>query len=287
MNEKLRLRNMIREDVGKDIEDNEALVRTVQQLQRWETPEVAPETMLNLIELLAAELPQTVGTAPHPNQIEAIWNSWALLLLRSQLRVVSRELWLASALVMALGTVVTLATYNPSIDGMLPLVLLAPVVTAAGIAFVYGPLNDPALEVELAAPISPRLIALARITLVFCFNLGLGLIGSAVLVLSGSGLTFAPVVAAWLAPMAFLSSLAFLLSVVFFDPLISALFSGVLWMMMNMRNYMQLDIHPLLELIPNLLTADARPLIWLMAVVLMGAALWLVGQDERWLGAQG
>jgi hypothetical protein len=282
MNEKEHLRRMVQEDTG----EAKILLPTVKRLQQWQAPTVTPETTQNLITLLSTELPEPV--IQQRSRIDLFWNSWAILVLRSQFRVVQRELWLASALVITLGTIVTLATYNiETTNSVLPLVILAPLVTAIGIAFVYGPLNDPALEIELAAPLSPRLIALARITLVFCFNLVLGIIGSAALSLSGAGLTFAPLVAAWLAPMAFLSAMAFLLSVVFFDPLTSAMFSGLIWLAMSMRHVVTLDLHPLLNLLPNLLTADARPLIWLLTVGLMGAALWLVGEDERWINMQG
>lgn len=281
MNEQERLRKLVQEDTG----ETKSMLLTVQRLQQWQAPEAAPEATQNLIALLAAELPEPVQQR---SRVDLIWNSWAILILRSQFRVVQRELWLASALVIALGTVVTLATYHAEMTtSVLPLVILAPLVTAIGIAFVYGPLNDPALEIELAAPLSPRLIALARITLVFCFNLSFGIIGSAALALSGSGLTFAPLVAAWLAPMAFLSALAFLLSVIFFDPLTSTMFSGLIWLVMSMRHVVQLDLHPLLQLLPNLLTADARPLIWILTAGLMVAALWLVGEDERWINMQG
>lgn len=281
MNEQERLRKLVQEDTG----ETKSMLLTVQRLQQWQAPEAAPEATQNLIALLAAELPEPVQQR---SRVDLIWNSWAILILRSQFRVVQRELWLASALVIALGTVVTLATYHAEMTtSVLPLVILAPLVTAIGIAFVYGPLNDPALEIELAAPLSPRLIALARITLVFCFNLSFGIIGSAALALSGSGLTFAPLVAAWLAPMAFLSALAFLLSVIFFDPLTSTMFSGLIWLTMSMRHVVQLDLHPLLQLLPNLLTADARPLIWILTAGLMVAALWLVGEDERWINMQG
>lgn len=281
MNEKEHLRRMVQEDTG----EAKTLLPAVQRLQQWQPPIITSEATQNLIALLSAELPEPV--VQQRTRFDLIWNSWAILILRSQFRVVQKELWLASALVITLGTVVTLATYSiETTNSILPLVILAPLVTAVGIAFVYGPLNDPALEIELAAPLSPRLIALARITLVFCFNLVLGIIGSAALSLSGSGLTFAPLVAAWLAPMAFLSALAFLLSVVFFDPLTSAMFSGAIWLAMSMRHVVTVDLHPLLNLLPNLLTADARPLIWLLTVGLMGAALWLVGEDERWINIQ-
>jgi hypothetical protein len=273
-----RLKALLREDVG---DDSEQLFPVVQQLQQWNAPEVASGKTAQLIDLLANELP-----APHESYRHTLWDSRPVLLLRSQVRVVQRELWIASALVMGLGILVTLALMSTdTFDGFVPFVLLAPVVTAVGIACVYGPLNDPALELELATPISPQLIALARVTLVFGFNLVLGLVGSLVLAMFGSGLSLLPLVSSWLAPMAFLSALAFLLSVLFFDPMLSSLFSVLLWILMGMRQHLNIDVYPFLRLLPNLLTSDTRPVIWLGAVLMMCAALWLVGKEGRWLSA--
>lgn len=285
----MQRRVMLAQDL-ESAESIDALLPVVERLNQWHTPAVHAATTAHLIDLLTTEMEHITPPVTASHRYE-LWNSRGVLLLRSQFKLVRFELWLASALVMLLGILVTLMTnsHNPS-SAILPFVLVAPIVTAVGIAYVYSLTNESALELELAAPISPRLLALARITLVLGFNLILGIFGSLILAGFGSGLTLLPLLDAWLAPMALLSSLAFFLSVLFFDPLVSTTFSVVLWGIMTTRRYFTLDAAPLqraLETLPNLLAEDIRPLIWLAVVVMTAAALWLTGKEERWLYNKG
>jgi hypothetical protein len=205
------------------------------------------------------------------------------LVLRSQPRVVQSELWAASAIVIGLGTLVTLGySLSGASDVTLPFVLIAPVAAAAGIAFLYGPGVDPALEIELTTPVSPRQVLLARLALVFGFDLVFGMMGSAFLALFRADISFWPLVSAWLAPMTFLSSLAFLLTTLTLDSGISLLVCLGLWVLQNLTRMI-----PGLRLpipIPDLTAAASRPWLWLLAGLLCTAAFWLGGGEERWLG---
>jgi hypothetical protein len=196
-------------------------------------------------------------------------------LLRAQLRVVQQEIWLASALIMVIGMFVTLSIQPDLTVEMLSLVWVAPLVAAVGIAFLYGPAADPALEIELAAPVSPRLVVLTRLLLVLAFDLLLGLLSSIALVLLQSGWSLWPLVSLWLAPMTFLASLAFLLSMLFLEPLVSVSICLVLWGIQVLR------IFPPFATVPNWLDYDGQPWLWLLAVLYMGLALWLAGREER------
>src|SRR5215467_720235 len=94
------------------------------------------------------------------------------------------------------------------------LALAAPIVAAAGIALIYGPENDPATELECATPISPALILLARLVLVYGYNLTLALATSVLLwLMLGNGALWS-LVLSWLVPMLFLTALALALSVI-------------------------------------------------------------------------
>ena len=63
---------------------------------------------------------------------------WAWLILRSQVRLVHPATWAASGLMIALGALVTLVFYQPTQTGIdLPLVIVAPLVAACGVAFLY------------------------------------------------------------------------------------------------------------------------------------------------------
>jgi hypothetical protein len=178
---------------------------------------------------------------------------------------------------MCLGTLVTLASYSTLRPGdALPLVWAAPLVAAIGVAYLYGPDADLPLEIELATPVSRRLVLLARLALLFGFDLVLGLVGSAALVALDSGVSLWPLVLAWLAPMAFLSALAFLVSVLFIDPMAGTLISLALWIAQSLARFWSIPWS-----MPDLLAADARPWLMLFALLMGVGALWFAGRDER------
>jgi hypothetical protein len=259
------LRRKVVEDTGSETEADQ-LVPTLQHLSEWTAPTPTAQETERLLQTLSAAWP-----ARQPSQL------WALTpwLLRAQLRIVQQEIWLASALVMVLGLFVTLALQPGITAEMLPLVWVAPLVAAMGIAFLYGPAADPALEIELAAPVSPRIVVLARLLLVFVFDLLLGLLSSATLVLLGSGWSLWPLVSLWLAPMTFLAALAFLLSMLFLEPLVSVSICLVLWGIQVLR------IFPPFAAFPNWLAQDWQPWLWLLTLLCVGLALWLAGREER------
>jgi hypothetical protein len=244
------------------------------------------EAILPDVQAILVRLPgPRIRRTPRPKEGRGFSWQWAWLLLRLQVWVVRREIWAASALVMALGTLVTLTMSGPySSGGTLPLVLVAPIVAAGGMAFLYGPAVDPALEIELATPASSRLILLARLVLVFGFDLGLGLAMSVVLAVLQPEVSLWPLVMDWLAPMAFLSTLAFLLTVLSTDPGLSVLVSLVLWGGLNVRK--SVGLGRLSWPLPDLLAASARPWLWGLALLFGGLALWAAGREERWLGGR-
>jgi len=116
---------------------------------------------------------------------------------------------------MALGCVVALLAVSASAAGA-ALAVFVPVIAAVGVAFVYGPENDPSLEVALSTPTPPRLVLLARLVLVYGYDLALALAatGALALVRADVGLVW-PLVSLWIGPMLFLSALALLLSLLF------------------------------------------------------------------------
>jgi hypothetical protein len=91
---------------------------------------------------------------------------------------------------------------------------------------------------------------------------------------------------AWLAPMTFLSSLAFLLSVIIDEPLAAALMSMGLWGMYIVGRVFQLEGRRIFSHLPNLTATEARPWLWLAAALMGCAALWLAGCEERWIERQ-
>ena len=269
------LRAKLIEDTGSP-EEAERLVPVVRRLQSWSAPKPGPMATVKLIARLEAEIPNP------QSPITNLLSSWPILLLRAQLRVVRGEIWAASALVMTLGLLVTLATYSAA--EAWPLVLVAPLVAATGVAFIYGPDVDPALEIELATPVPPRLVLLARLALVFGFNLIMGLAASLILSLARAEVAFWPLVSTWLAPLSFLSALAFLLTVFTVNSTTSAMISLLGWAFQSLRQLGGLKA--VAWFMPDLMAASARPWLWALALLLAALALWLGGREERWLRGQ-
>src|SRR5947208_2341299 len=94
-----RLRTMLLEDLD-SAEEADALLSTAHRLRRWAAPEVSRASTDRLIETLTPTLPIPESRADRFKRRFA--DSWPLLLLRAQMRVVQRDIWLASALVMVI-----------------------------------------------------------------------------------------------------------------------------------------------------------------------------------------
>jgi hypothetical protein len=263
-------------DAEDEVEQDET--RVVQMLRRWEAPQPTEQATVQLMKVLAAEM--SIVRSSASQRLTASWPLWVLL---SQVRVVRSEIWLASVLVTVLGTFVTLTNYHS--DGMLPLVFLTPLVSAGGIALLYDSALLPVLELEDTTLVPARVLLLARLTLVFGFNLALALAGSVMLVAVRVDLSLWPLVMSWLAPMTFLSALAFFFSIWFANTLAGMLFGLVIWSVHVIMRSMPVQ-HTFWEWIsmPGLSAPDYRWLLFVSGGVLVSAALWLVGTLERPIG---
>ncbi len=251
-------------------------------LHRWRNPAPDPAAKAQLMEMLSAEMDSARASHASPLRKDMRHQRlmWAWLILRAQTRLVHPTTWAASGLVIALGALVTLLLYRPAQSGAdLPLVIIAPLVAACGVAFLYGLDADPALELQLSTPVSPRLILLARLALLFAFNLAITFACSVLLSLAQAQISLMPLTGAWLAPMTFLSALAFLLSVLFFDPLASVLISLLLWVALTIRHFVEVSALAL----PDLLRPTSYPVMWIAAPLLVALALWLAEREERWM----
>ena len=110
--------------------------------------------------------------------------------------------WLISTVVaFGVGALVSIGPGQPLVW------LIAPGVAAVGIAFAYGPGNDPAWELSLSCAVPERTVLFVRGLAVFMVNAVLGLLASTV---SGAvaALTFG-----WLVPMTAVCALALAVSV--------------------------------------------------------------------------
>jgi hypothetical protein len=278
-----RLRAMLLEDTD-SAEEAEMLFDTVQHIRSWSVPEATSQMTAQLLDKLLPEMP--VSQSARDSLLSYLHQCWPLLLIRSQLRVVKREIWAASALVMTLGVVVTVALYNGETGSTMPLVILAPVIAAVGVAFLYDTEYEQMLEIENTTAVSSKLLMLARLTLVFGFDLALALIGSILLAIFHADVLLWPLVLSWLTPMAFLSALAFLLSVMIRDALAGSVFALLVWGLHVFLGSIP-DPNRLLFVLslPGLSAPESRPLLFVAAGLCIALALYLVGRSERSIGA--
>jgi hypothetical protein len=110
--------------------------------------------------------------------------------------------WLIStAVIFGVGDLIRLDTGQPFVW------LLAPAVTAVGIAYAYGPGVDPAWELGYSMAVTERMVLLARAVTVFTVDALLGVAASA-----ASG-TVASVTFGWLIPMTAICALTLAVAV--------------------------------------------------------------------------
>lgn len=164
---------------------------------------VAPPT--DAVDAVLSRVQRTAtkgGQVPGPNLMR---HAWALL--RAQASLVQREMWPASAAVIALGVVVALLSEHVE-----AIYFLAPLVAAASLSVLFSPEYDPAYELALSTPTSPWKVLLARLSIVSAYNLLLTLVAAVALLALVPPELLGTLILGWLAPMAFLSTLALLLS---------------------------------------------------------------------------
>jgi hypothetical protein len=209
------------------------------------------------------------------------WGQRVGQLLLAQAPLVRREIWPATLAVMVIGyAAAMLAGQSMFIS------VLAPLMAAASLAVIYGPEHDPGLELALATPTSPRQVLLARLTLVFGYDLLLSLVASVGLLPILPEGTLGAVILGWLGPMTFLSAAALALSL-WIGPTASITAAYGAWLSQFVVA-LQADAAWGPE-VGRWLTAGAllyrafwhSPLLLLvLAVPMFGVAFWLAGRQQ-------
>lgn len=230
----------------------------------------------------------------HPDAVVSAVGPWGHLrvaadLLRTQLRLVAVAVWAASAMVMVIGAALA-AGRAVGAGGWVGdvLAVVAPIVAAAGIAGVCGPGSDLAFEVASATPTSPRVVLLARITVVFGYDLALAVAVSAVLTVVGVNRPgLGALTGSWFGPMAVLAALSLLIAVWRGSTVAVTVAAGV-WLLRVLGAAMVAgtgwarawDTVIALAWSTNLFTV-------VLAVTLVSAAVGLAGRGERFHPALG
>ncbi len=190
--------------------------------------------------------------------------SWLFRFVAAQLPVVRRDIWPASAVVMAIGAAISLVPTRGAPGGALG--LFAPLAAAIGIAMIYGQDNDPSLELALAAPVSPRLVVMARLVLVLAFDLILAVGASLVLAVVNGPSVALPLIGSWLGPMLLLGCLSLALSLAL-GTVTAIAIAGALWVV----RALEVTDGPVLQRLAGL--APAIDAIWQTSLLTLGLAV--------------
>ena len=143
------------------------------------------------------------GIAAHPFRRAAA-------VLGYQWRLIRWPVWVTSGVVLAAGALV--AGLSPgAVDQVLAMVV--PLVAALAIAGACGTDADPAEELTRATMTSPRVVLLARLTVVLASATGAGMLATLLLALPGRAGSGLDLMVAWLGPLVPLCALSFALSV--------------------------------------------------------------------------
>ncbi|CAG0977041.1 hypothetical protein ANRL2_02114 [Anaerolineae bacterium] len=269
-----RLRDMLIEDTSSD-EAADALIGPIQALKQLPNPTTPNAEIQALLTRLSAE-----GLAISGNQRPNL--RWLWLILQGQLRIIRKELWAASALVILIGTFVTLVSYQPDTDAFAPLVMLAPIMAAVGVGLLYDAEYEIQLEIEDATPTGILRILLARLMLIFSFNLIMTLGGSVILAIARAEISLGPLILAWLLPMTFLSSVAFLMSVVLRSTAFSIAVSLLMWSLHVFLTQATPD-HTLVYALslPGLRDESTRPFLLMAAVLALLTTFLFLEKSDR------
>jgi hypothetical protein len=220
-------------------------------------------------------------TPRRPGLLRRAW-----MLLCSQVPLVRREIWPASAIILAIGCILALVVKDSGV-----IRALAPLTAAACIVVLFGPENDPAFELTLATPTSAALVLLARMALVFGYNFLLALTASLVMLPFLQTGTLQDLVLGWLGPMAFLSSVALLLSLVI-GPGSAVAVAYLAWLGQFAPTRLTSGQGlPLFQEIASALAVyqnfwQQTGVLLALALLLLAPIFWLAGRNERGLMQQ-
>lgn len=190
------------------------------------TPAPSPAIFTRILAEIDVSPAPTVVIAPHsarPAMLREAAILWHILL--RQPRLIHRGIWVASTIAMIFTTIYAAALWTLNEPNML--VIFLPAIAAGGMAFLYGPEANPALELELATPTSPRVTLLCRVALLLGYDLALA-VGATTIVALMHGQSPGTLITTWLGPLALLSAGSLLMSLVF-GPIIAATGAFAVW----------------------------------------------------------
>ncbi|MEW6651741.1 MAG: hypothetical protein AB1453_16315, partial [Chloroflexota bacterium] len=186
--------------------------------------------------LMAALEPYLPGSSAAQSRPAAHW----LRLVHSQLILFESSFWLSGVLVVLLGLFITV------LDGreLLPLalVLLAPLLAVAGVAYIFRPETRTLRELERLTATAPAELLFSRLALVLAFNLLVSLLLLFLTWVEGAQVVLWRLALAWLGPMLMLAGLA-LYSTIRWGLLIGTLLPMISWVSLVVMGWRKALLH--------------------------------------------
>lgn len=198
--------------------DADLLNQVFQRLDGYAIPQPGPADTDRLIEAIRPLMPsaQAAGAPARRFRSYGLERPGMSLLrtLAPQLRLFHPLWWVLSVIVLVAGVIA---------EGQgLPLAALAPALAVGGLAYSLGTLRGGALEMELACPVTPGQVVLARTVVVLGYHLVLGLVAAAVLPNGGLALL------GWCASLFFFAGLMLALTLMA-DTTVAAALTLAVW----------------------------------------------------------
>ncbi len=200
------------------------------------------------------------------------------LVFKGQAPLISKSIWLGSALVILLGCglalFMVLTSRSQGRAAELVLALFASVVAATGMAFIFGAEHDPGFEITLSTPTSIRIVMICRVVLVMGYNLLLSMLASALVAIVHGGSTW-EIIQLWLGPMLFLASLSILLSLT-----VGSVFAVVASLALEAVQAFAINGGHMLQLLPADIWQTNPTLLFLAVLLIVFAVLYAPRQPR-------
>jgi hypothetical protein len=188
------------------------LTAALMRLNHWQSPSPSVDETRQLIAQL---MPYSPASSPIRRSVQTHRTDplaefiLLLRLVRIQVSIFQSSFWLASVVIVLLGGMLILS--GPVLNPFFLLQVIGPLLSYLGTATAFRGHGLYMLEFELACPPSPRQLTLARLIIVLCYDIGLGLLLSLSFWSLGN-LGFWLITLHWLAPLLLGVGLTLLLS---------------------------------------------------------------------------
>ena len=204
-----------------------------------------PEPRADLFALVEARLDNRTARAIFRRLLQSTGTHLDILVQHCamQARLIRRDLLWMPLLIVPLAALITILPYF-WLDQANVIAFSAALITAVGMAFLYSQESDPAREVTLIAPTSPRLLLAIRCGIVFAYGLLINLLSMLPLLLAHAAITPAWFFANWLAPLCCLAAISLCVSILT-NPTVAIFVCALLWVLRAMSSLPLLQVSSL------------------------------------------